>query len=124
VLLTSTQVAEQLGVTRAVLKRLVRDGQLAPANERKPSAGKFFMKFEQADVRNYIKAQREARQARPALAMPSLPAPVPANGNGHHVAPVGLTLSMPGGVLSQMEGIAARLDRIEGQLAALIAAWS
>ena len=50
-ILTTQQVTEILGVSRDVVRRLVKDGKLTPCNAKADGAKKFFMKFEASHVR-------------------------------------------------------------------------
>ena len=133
-LLTSEQVATKLGVSRGVVIRLVRTGQLAPVN--KPAEGKkrVEFRFDSKAINEFKKSYvprghggARARSGRPAMSLIDGIKPL-VEGPGlirQQLAGIQDVLTNIDTRLAEMEQqINTRLTQLEAQLAALHAMWS
>lgn len=114
--LTAAQASEQLGISPAVLRRMVRDGVVTPINVPQPGAARFYARFNPADIR----ALKKARYGSTAT-LPLLPHE---NGNGStaHPEPTGRSVT-PQGISTQLEQVVTRLTSVEATLQRLLAVW-
>jgi hypothetical protein len=101
--LTVPQTQARLGIGKTRLLRLIREGQLVPANERKPGAQKWFMRF---DLKAVDALRREMKES-PRLPLRPTPEPPPP----------------PMAPAPAMQGLSTRLASIERKLDALLRLW-
>ena len=99
------QAAEMLSVSRAVVLRMTRNGQLKPVNSPKEGAKKFFPLYEQSHVRE-VKAQ---------LKLTAKPQPARTEPRIQMFGPVNL--------MSQLDRIETNLGQMHTKLDLLLQAW-
>ena len=96
----SLQVAEKLGVSRGVVLRMVRDGELATMNKPDPKKKKFFPKFDSKVINEYLAQHGKTNGRKRKTTAPN-----------------------PSGILSQLQEMNKRLKRVEELMEKLYNAW-
>jgi len=104
--LTTSQVARMIGKTNGAVTAAVKRGELSPINSPQPGKQKFFAKFNQKDVDEWINSRRTQLQSIKKIETP--------------VVAVQEKIPMPG-KLSAMD---EKLDSILDKLNQLISLWS
>lgn len=121
-MLTTEQVAMKLGVTKGVVAKLARTGQLASANVPKEGAKRVEWKFDPAVVKAFKQTyvpKRHGGGRRRKAALATL-----ADGPGFIRQHLGLLVEGQAHLKDQLNDLDARLTAVEQKLDDLIKMWS